>query len=139
MNHCQLLIIDDDPISRIITEKVLLRIRFKGKVRNFASGSQAIDYLATRYADPTLHPITDIVLLDWLMPLMDGFEFLEQLVQIPGFDSQRVKVIMLSGLTHLPVKITLQTPALLVDFLTKPLTPEKMKETLAKINVLSTL
>ncbi len=36
------------------------------------------------------HELPDAVLLDWNMPVMDGFEFMVQLRQLPGGDVPKV-------------------------------------------------
>ena len=59
---------------------------------------QAIEYLEGKnhYADRTMHPLPDLLLLDLLMPGMSGFEFLTWRKASPAF--ARVPVIILSGL-----------------------------------------
>jgi CheY-like chemotaxis protein len=64
-----------------------------------ASGAeQAIEYLEGKgsYGDRTMHPFPDLVLLDLVMPGMDGFAFLEWLRAAPVFS--KLPVIVLSGL-----------------------------------------
>lgn len=59
---------------------------------------QAIEYLEGKdqYADRAMHPLPDLLLLDLLMPGMDGFEFLAWRKTAPAF--AKLPVIILSGL-----------------------------------------
>ena len=42
------------------------------------TGQQAIDYLEAKgaYTDRSLHPLPDVIVLDLVMPLVSGFDFL---------------------------------------------------------------
>jgi CheY-like chemotaxis protein len=59
---------------------------------------QAIEYLEGKgvYRDRTMHPMPDLLLLDLLMPGMNGFEFLSWRKASPVLS--KVPVIILSGL-----------------------------------------
>ena len=59
---------------------------------------QAIEYLEGKggYRDRTMHPMPDLMLLDLVMPGMDGFAFLEWRKGAPAFS--RLPVVVLSGL-----------------------------------------
>ena len=47
-------------------------------VQNLTTGQQAIDYLEAKgaYTDRSLHPLPDVIVLDLVMPLVSGFDFL---------------------------------------------------------------
>jgi CheY-like chemotaxis protein len=64
-----------------------------------ASGAeQAIEYLVGKggYGDRTMHPLPDLLLLDLLMPGMDGFEFLSWRKASSAFS--KLLVVVLTGL-----------------------------------------
>ncbi len=62
----------------------------------------------------------DVVLVDLLMPGMDGTEFLEQLRATPG--SQGIRVVVITGLASSHVKRLLKADA----YLFKPFTPAEL-------------
>jgi signal transduction histidine kinase len=66
---CQVLVVDDDEAFRYIVRQFLSGANCL--IAEAADGLQALDYL--REHNP------DVVLLDIAMPVMDGFEFLEQM------------------------------------------------------------
>ena len=79
------LLVDDDPVARLLTATVLTQRGFR--VVEAGSGQEALEGFAH-------HP--DCVLLDALMPGMDGFATCQALRKLPGGD--QVPVLMLTGL-----------------------------------------
>jgi two-component system chemotaxis response regulator CheY len=72
MKHC--LVVDDSAVIRKVARRILEGLQFH--ISEAEDGSQAID--ACKVAMP------DAVLLDWNMPVMDGYDFLRNLRQMPG-------------------------------------------------------
>ena len=64
-----ILIVDDDPDIRKVLFFLLKDNYF---VEEAADGAAAVEYIAA-------HPETDLVVLDVMMPKMDGYEFTERL------------------------------------------------------------
>jgi CheY-like chemotaxis protein len=69
-------------------------------LQTVTDGEQAIDYLEGRgaYADRSMHPVPDLVLLDLDMRLTRGFDFLDWRKASRSFSS--LPVVLLSGLTY---------------------------------------
>jgi signal transduction histidine kinase/DNA-binding response OmpR family regulator len=66
----RVLVVDDDPEMRGMTRRMLERMRLEvGEAEN---GAQALSWLAA-------NPAPSIILLDLMMPVMDGFQFLERI------------------------------------------------------------
>jgi CheY-like chemotaxis protein len=55
-----------------------------------ANGREALDYLQTN-----THP--DLILLDMMMPVMDGWQFREEQRKLPAFDSIPVVIVTADG------------------------------------------
>jgi CheY-like chemotaxis protein len=62
-----------------------------------SGGRAALDYLLGRgeYADRSLHPLPDLVLLDLKMPEIDGFEVLRQFKSVSP--QRRIPTIVLTS------------------------------------------
>jgi two-component system chemotaxis response regulator CheY len=71
MKHC--LIVDDSAVIRKVARRILEGLGFR--VSEAEDGEQAL--IACRSEMP------DAVLLDWNMPVMDGYEFLKALRLLP--------------------------------------------------------
>jgi two-component system, chemotaxis family, chemotaxis protein CheY len=74
------LVVDDSGVVRKIARRILEGMEFA--VIEAEDGAKALE--ACKCAMP------DAVLLDWNMPVMDGFEFLVQLRRMPGGDVPKV-------------------------------------------------
>ncbi len=78
MKRC--LIIDDSSVIRKVARRILEGFSFK--VTEAADGRQALD--------ECVKEMPDAILLDWNMPVMDGYEFLKALRRLPGGDRPKV-------------------------------------------------
>jgi two-component system, sensor histidine kinase and response regulator len=102
------LLVDDDPVMRILVREALEQCGLM--VDEAEDGQQALS--AYKRARP------DIVLMDVMMPLMDGFEACRLLRANPEGD--RTPVIMVTGLEDFD-SITQAYEAGATDFVTKPI------------------
>lgn len=101
------LIVDDESQSRFLARTALKREGYD--VREAEDGLIAL----SRVEEFT----PDVILLDVMMPNMDGFDFCERLRKMPGKD--RVPVLMMTGLDDLEsIRRAYQVGA--TDFITKP-------------------
>jgi CheY-like chemotaxis protein len=83
-------IIDDDPDVRAMVKSTIESVGMRAV--EAANGQAALDWLSS-------HPRPALVLLDLMMPRMDGFEFLEHVRQKPEFVDLPVVVLTAKELT----------------------------------------
>ncbi len=102
------LVVDDDLPMRVMLRRVMENEGYR--VEEAANGEQAINLCTT------LQP--DIVLMDCLMPVMNGFEACEKLRDFP--ESSRPQVLMITGLND-EISVQRAMDAGAADFITKPL------------------
>jgi CheY-like chemotaxis protein len=101
------LLVDDDPVLRILAREALEQSGLL--VDEAENGAQALStYEQTR---------PDIILMDVMMPVMDGFEACRRLRSMP--DGDRTPIIMVTGLEDFD-SITRAYEAGATDFVTKP-------------------
>jgi CheY-like chemotaxis protein len=86
--HCPVLIVEDDADLREMMAQLLSLEGFQAAT--VANGSEALQYLHNGRAKP------DVILLDLMMPVMDGWEFRRKQQADPAFAD--VPVIVLSAL-----------------------------------------
>lgn len=73
------LVVDDHPINRLLVKKVLQNAWPQANVSEAPDGQQCLDRLAQQTAD--------LVLMDMVMPVMDGIEATRQLRQNPSWQT----------------------------------------------------
>ncbi len=112
-----IMLVDDDPMVNSL-HKMLLSKYVDMKVTTFTDPLEALAYLDENPPD--------LIFLDLNMPVINGFEFLEKLQQ----RAKPVDVIIVSSSVNTNEKIRASTYDLVKDFLSKPLTYEKLKKIL---------
>jgi len=116
-HHGHILIVDDNRINRMLLERAVTAQGHQATTAD--DGRQALDLLNLAGAGPF-----DVVLLDILMPEMDGYQLLEIVKQDPVL--RHIPVIMISALDELDSVIRcIEMGA--TDYLTKPFKPALLK------------
>ncbi len=116
-----ILVIDDDPVTRAYLDKLLTKEGYQ--VLLAESGQKGRQLLEEKRPQ--------VVLLDWMMPGLDGMEFCRRVRSTPSLCSVYIIVLsMISGTES--VVYALETGA--DDYLSKPL-HDKRQELLARIEV----
>ncbi len=117
----RILIADDDRIAvRIVSE----RLKSRGyDVVSAADGDQAIQ--------KALEAKPDLILLDVLMPNLDGYATLERLRQIE--ETKRIPVIMLTAKSHAK-DVVKATSVGAVDYVVKPFDLVVLLEKIEKVS-----
>ncbi|SFR31762.1 Response regulator receiver domain-containing protein [Robiginitalea myxolifaciens] len=92
-NKDLLWIIDDDPILVYGIKKMLLSEFPEMNIETFPNGQEAID--AFHEALSGKQSLPDLLLLDLNMPIMDGWQFLEEL--LPLRPAKRLKIDILTS------------------------------------------
>lgn len=113
--HQSVLIVDDEPMARTLLRLMLVRAGFH--VTEAEDGFDALDKI--RKNQP------DVVLLDVMMPGMDGFAVCEQLRNEAA--TAELPIIMLSAKTDLD-SINKGLRAGATVYLTKPISPEDLTQ-----------
>ncbi len=107
------LAVDDVPLNLLLVEKMLSRFKFQ--VRKASNGRIAMEEVARQKPD--------LILLDLLMPEMDGFEVLKKLRQ--NQETSDIRIVILSALNSTEDIVKgYQLGA--NDFITKPIILEKL-------------
>lgn len=107
------LVVDDVPLNLILVEKMLSRFNFR--LRKAANGQQALD------AVDELKP--DLILLDLMMPGIDGFEVIRRLRSNP--DTADLQIVILSALNS-SEDVVKGFNVGANDFIMKPIIMEKL-------------
>jgi two-component system, chemotaxis family, chemotaxis protein CheY len=74
------MVVDDSSVIRKVARRILEGLEFR--IVEAEDGQQALDQCR--------NGLPDAILLDWNMPVMDGYEFLKALRRLPGGDKPKV-------------------------------------------------
>lgn len=84
-------IIDDDPITVFGIKKMLNSINVCDDIRTFANGKEAIDHIKELITQN--QPVPEVIFLDINMPIMDGWQFLEEFINLPLEEKIRINIV----------------------------------------------
>jgi len=115
------LLIDDNYIDNFVTRKILEGSNFAESIVVVRSATEAIASLSAGTIKP------DVIFLDVRMPLMSGFEFLDEYDKI-DMDKTNIKIFMLSSSLD-PMDMRKSTDnKYITQFIHKPLTQKALEE-----------
>ena len=115
------LLIDDNYIDNFVTRKILEGGNFAETITVVRSATEAINSLREGIVKP------DVIFLDVRMPLMSGFEFLEEFDKI-NIDKSHIRIFMLSSSLD-PLDMRKSTDnKYITQFIHKPLTIKALEE-----------
>jgi len=120
-------LIDDDPISNFLTERLLLKLEVSDNVNIAQNGIQALEMIEAICLNGKQCP--ELILLDINMPVMSGIDFLHLFKQKDFKGSENTDIVILSTSTH--HKDQKQITSMGVEhILQKPLTEAKLQKIL---------
>jgi len=126
------LLVDDDEATNYINQYIINEADFAEHVKVVGNGQKALDYLKSNNDDEYLRP--NLIFLDMNMPVMNGWEFLEQYKQLEEeLQSERV-VVMLTTSLNPDDKANAERTESINHFMNKPLTVEMLRELQNSLN-----
>lgn len=126
LNH--IVLIEDNETTSFLNNRLLSRLGVARQVSSFSKAEEALRFL---WGETAPEAAPDLVFVDLKMPGMNGFDFLEHYSQLPAAAQARTVVAVLTTSMHgADTARVAQYPN--VEYLTKPLTEEKMQRLLAK-------
>lgn len=122
INKIKILLIDDSSVESFLTTNVLNEIDFIEKVEHYDQPNKALRHLIES-TDESEWP--DLILLDIMMPYLDGFEFLQELENSDRFDrGYPFKILLLTNSKSVRDREKYAREVGLVGFMEKPIIKE---------------
>jgi CheY-like chemotaxis protein len=118
----KILLVDDDQLNNLINTRIITKFS-DYTVDSFTSGREGLRYLND--CEPELFP--EIIFLDINMPVMDGWDFLEEFQKFPETLTQNCSVIMLTSSIDINDIERSKRYKSVREFMSKPLTLESLR------------
>ena len=125
MNKKIIWIIDDDVIYQTIINKLIQKSGVFSTHSSFMNGKEAITTLNTILE---IHEeyIPDIILLDINMPIMDGWEFMEEIKRIKSKINKQIIIYIVSSSIAIEDRNKSQTFTDIIGYMPKPISVEDL-------------
>lgn len=111
-------VVDDDFIYQTIVKKLIQKAEVFTVQFSFVNGKEAITALKNTLADSDNLP--NIILLDINMPIMDGWEFMEEFKKIKDKINQKINIYIVSSSIAIEDKKKAETYTEIKKYMTKP-------------------
>lgn len=123
----RILLVDDDEINNFISIKLIKKVLLNTEISACLNGRFAIDELIEiNRKDPASLP--DYILLDINMPIMNGWEFLDEYEKLNIDVAGKTKIYIISSSVFSNDISKAKTYRSVKDFVSKPLNIEKINE-----------
>lgn len=119
-----ILLIDDDEATNNLSKMIFSRLDLCDKIEVAENGKEGIDYISNCTEDD----LPDLILLDINMPLMNGFEFLEEYQKLPEDRKNSVTLLMLTTSQNPDDMARANSFKELAGFINKPMTKGRVEE-----------
>jgi CheY-like chemotaxis protein len=121
-----LYVIDDDKIYHFLLKSLLKQNGIHAKSTFFCNGQDAIDFIKQ---NNTTENIPDLILLDVNMPIMNGWEFLEEFVKlIPKLIKQPTIYMISSSNNEVDIDKVKDFNETVRDYFLKPICKEDIEK-----------
>jgi len=119
-------IVDDDPIVRLVTQRMMYNIDSSVSCHQCENGEVGLSVIEK------LQNVTDyvVVLLDITMPVLNGWQFLDRLQQINIVANDKFQLYMITSSTDESDKIKARSYPVIKKLYHKPLSNQDLKEIL---------
>ena len=121
-----ILLIDDDAATNYLHQMLIEESNCANKVSVAKNGKEALNYLSSD--DKEAQPKPDLIFLDINMPVMNGWEFLDQYVDLPDQDKGKIVIVMLTTSLNPDDRKMAEKYSAIKKFQSKPLNVENLEQ-----------
>lgn len=121
------MLIDDNEIDNLINQKMIEAAVVSDSIYTHTSAKSAIEFLRNiEPLDVAEKVLPDVIFLDIDMPLMDGFQFLDEFEKLSNAAKKKCRIIMLTSSINPQDSARAKKYTTVRQYLNKPLTHESI-------------
>ncbi len=117
-----ILCVDDDPITLMLCKKVITKASFSDTIITAKNGEEALEYFDSILDKQEENILPQLIFLDLNMPVMDGWEFLDNFSTDKYSKVNSTKIVVLSSTIDPEDLEKSKKYPMVIDFLSKPIT-----------------
>lgn len=130
LKYATIMLVDDNDLDNIINQKMIESSYFAKRINIHTSSHSALEFLKNleREKEPIQEMIPEIIFLDINMPLMNGFQFLDEYEKLNETFRNKIKIVMLTTSNN-PNDLKKAKENKNVEYvISKPLTKEELDQ-----------
>lgn len=124
-------VIDDDHVYQYMITRTIKENNLSEDILIFSDGEEAIEFLKSN-ADK-IENMPDVIFLDINMPIMDGWQFLEEFVFLKPRIGKKITIYMVSSSVDKADTERATKISELTDYIVKPITPDRLKDIIQEL------
>lgn len=125
-------IIDDDKIYVNLVKKIIEIKKLSENLLIYKNGKEALDYFKDTLENMSEDKLPDIIFLDLNMPVMDGWEFLNEFIKIKNNFNKNITLYVVSSSIDPRDLERAKSFNLVTDYLIKPIELKKFEKIFEK-------
>lgn len=121
------MLVDDDAITRMVCERIIKMTEFSERSLSAENGKNAIDYFKQKVEKKEDNDV-EIIFLDINMPVMNGWDFLDEFEKLKNSFTMIPKIYILSSTVDPDDYKRATSYSTVVNLISKPLSKEVFDE-----------
>ncbi|MEQ8359950.1 MAG: response regulator [Cytophagales bacterium] len=124
------MLIDDNEIDNLINQKMIEAANICENIYTHTGAKSAIEFLKNleKMSDSVNDFFPELIFLDIDMPLMDGFQFLDEFEKLSNETKGKIKIVMLTSSINPQDMSKAKKYSYVKKYINKPLTQENIEK-----------